>query len=118
MITSRLLMVLAGVVLHASALAGIAAQVESISEEYGNVNTTVTWEQVLELGLEPGSTFTIRFGDKTFQVTLGTTYGDVERGEWIGLITDTGILRLARNFENAAQTLGCEVGDTITISAD
>lgn len=95
--------------------ARVAAQVESITEEYGNVDTDLSWEQVFDLGLEQGSTFTISFGDRTFDVLLGTTYGDVERGEWIGFITDTGVLRLARNFDNAAETLRCKVGDTLFI---
>ncbi len=94
----------------------VAAQVQSITEDYGNVNTNLSWEQVFDLGLEQGSTFTISFEDKTFDVFLGTAYGDVERGEWVGLIADTGVLRLARNFENAAETLGCKVGDTILIT--
>ena len=103
---------------HGPAEASVAAQVEAISEEFGNLDTNVPWEQVVELGLEQGSKFTIRFGDKRFEVALGTTYGDVERGAWVGFITDAGTLRLARNFDNAADTLGCKVGDTITITAD
>ncbi len=111
-------MVIGSFALHMPAEARVAAQVESITEDYGNVDTNVSWEQVVELGLEQGSKFTIRFSDKTFEVQLGTTYGDVERGDWVGLITDTGVLRLARNFDNAADTLGCKVGDTIIITAN
>ena len=107
-----------GFVCHDSAEASVAAVVESISDDFGNVNTSLSWEQVVELGLEQGSAFTIQFGDKRFEVVLGTTYGDVERGAWVGFITDTGTLRLARNYDNAADTLGCKVGDTITITAN
>lgn len=98
-----------------SAEASITARVESITADYGNINTDLSWQQVFDLGLELGSTFTISFGDKTFDVMLGTTYGDVERGAWIGLITNDGKLRLARSFQNAAETLGCNVGDAIVI---
>jgi len=91
------------------------AEVVHISEEYGNIETNATAAALEEIGLSAGDSFPVGFDGKEVRVYLGTTYSDVPRGDWVAFITEAGNLRLARNFENAATTLGVEVGDTLVL---
>ncbi|MDZ7684049.1 MAG: SAM hydroxide adenosyltransferase [Gammaproteobacteria bacterium] len=92
-----------------------AAEVMRIDEQHGNIDTNATAETLDELDLSTGDSFPVRFGDREVTVYLGETYSDVPRGDWIAFITGGGNLRIARNFEDAASTLGVEAGDTITL---
>lgn len=94
----------------------VTGNVAAISAEYGNIDTDLAVSDLEPLELEQGDTFSVSFGDKTFAVYLGTTYSDVPRGDWVAFVTEMGNLRIARNFENAATTLGVEQGDAITLS--
>ena len=51
-----------------------------------------------------------------YEVHLSENYDDVPEGNWIALWRD-GRLRIARNLENAAITLGCKEGDILFIKA-
>ena len=46
---------------------------------------------------------------------MGTTYSDVPRGGWVALLNRDGTLRIARNLENAGETLGAKAGDRLFI---
>ena len=87
------------------------------SEGYGNIYTSFVMADLARLGVTPRSRFIVGKGDRSFVVMLATTYSDVPRGEWVAFITADGTLEVARNFENAAQTLGCSAGDEIFIAA-
>lgn len=94
----------------------VKGNVAAIGAEYGNIDTDLAVSDLEPLGLQKGDSFSVSFGDKTFAVYLGTTYSDVPRGDWVAFVTEMGNLRIARNFENAATTLGVEQGDTIILS--
>ncbi len=89
----------------------------NIAEEFGNINTSVSEEAFDELNVVKGSDFLFTVGETTVTVRLGSSYSDVERGEWIAFFHDLGQLRIARNFENAAETLSVKEGDEITLTA-
>jgi len=89
--------------------------VRAIMSDYGNIDTSFEPADLQSIGVAKGDTFTVGFGDKEFEVYLGDTYSDVPRGDWVAFITADGKLRIARNFENAAQTLGVKEGDKITL---
>lgn len=93
----------------------MSAEVMHVDEEHGNIDTDATMETVAEIGLEKGSSFPVGFGDREFEVYFGDTYSDVPRGDWVAFITSYGNLRIARNYDNAAEALGVKVGDTITL---
>jgi len=94
----------------------VSGTIVGISNDFGNLETSLTEQDVDDLGLSRGASYTLLFKDKTISVHFGTTYSDVEEGKWISFINDLGQLRIARNFENAAQTLNADVGDKLTIS--
>ncbi len=93
----------------------VEVEVIHISEDYGNVDTSGTVETLEELGLMKGNSFPVAFGGTEVMVYLGETYSDVPRGDWVAFVTDQGNIRLARNYENAAATLGVAVGDKVKL---
>lgn len=110
-----LMLVLGSLTVTADEAAEVSGEVLRVSPDYGNIDTDIGLGQVDELKLEKGDTFRIRFKDREFHVTLGTTYSDVAEGEWVAFVTDFGNLRIARNYGNAAETLGVREGDRITL---
>ena len=51
-------------------------------------------------------------------VLLGSSYDDVGRGEWVGIMRAEGVLMVARNLADACKTIGCQVGDRVQISPE
>ncbi|SVA82208.1 uncharacterized protein METZ01_LOCUS135062 [marine metagenome] len=96
---------------------GAYGSITEVSSDFGNINTNIIMKDLEILGIDRRDSFNIMCGNKTVKVVFGTTYSDVPRGEWIGFISWEGILRIARNFENAAQALGCKTGDRVLITA-
>ncbi|MBD3648002.1 MAG: SAM-dependent chlorinase/fluorinase [Pseudomonadales bacterium] len=115
-VAMALLLVLAPLAALAGEAVEVTVEVVSISADYGNIDTDAGLGQVEALKLENGDTFKVRFKDREFPVTLGTTYSDVPEGDWVAFVTDSGSLRIARNYENAAGTLGVREGDRIILS--
>ena len=69
-----------------------------------------------KLNIKKGDRFTVQFGDKKARVLLGTTFGDVPKGEWIAFFKEDGLLKIARNFDIAVKILGCKEGDMVFIT--
>ena len=93
----------------------IPAVVVSISEEYANINTDLSEDQLAAYGITHGSNLVAHYNEQTIQALLGRDYSDVPRGAWIALIEEDGTLQLAISFGNAATQLGCAAGDTLYI---
>lgn len=87
-----------------------------VTENHGNIFTSFVPDDLAKLGIEPGDRFVMTAGDITVSVLLGTEYGDVGQGEWIGIQRAEGVLMIARNYANACETLGCSVGHSLTIT--
>jgi len=95
---------------------GVAfAKITHVGTSYGNLDTAFIQNDLDRLGIKPTTHFMVGMGDKRFRVFLGKTYGDVPRGDWVAFLTAEGRLRIARNYANAAETLGCVVGDEVFI---
>lgn len=110
---TALMLLLVALLAHAGEVEG---SVTDVTADYGNIDTDITYQQLESLGVNAGDEFTIKFGGKRVTAHFGTTYGDVPKGEWVGVLNGMGTLRLARNFANAAETLGVRAGDTLTIA--
>ena len=95
---------------------GALTNVTSINASFGNLETEFTNEDLDALDIKRRSSFWVTFNEKTFKVFYGTTYSDVPQGDWVAFITAEATLRIARNYDSAAQALGCKVGDTIMIT--
>ena len=93
----------------------LAAKVVRISEEYANINTDVSEKALRNWGIADKEQFTVKYKNHTMTVLSGQGYGDVPKGEWVGLIEEDGKLQLAISFGNAATVIGCAVGDTLYI---
>ncbi|XOV86001.1 MAG: SAM hydroxide adenosyltransferase [Pseudomonadota bacterium] len=93
----------------------VITEVVYISDDYGNVAVDAGAEALAELALSRGDTFTVGFGEKEFPIYFGETFSDVPRGDWVAFLTPAGNLLIARNYENAADTLGVSVGDKVTL---
>lgn len=92
---------------------GAYAVVKYIHPAYGNMDIDIIEKDLKKLGIQKRTSFKLSFKDKQVSVFWGDAYGDVPKGEWIAFVTANGTLEIARNFENAAKTLGCKVGDKI-----
>ena len=94
----------------------ITGTIESIAAEYGNLETSLSHEDIETLSLEIGDHFTVAHGDQMITVYFGKTYEDVKKGEWISFLNWEKKLRIAKSFANAAETLDAKAGDDLTIS--
>lgn len=93
------------------------SEVIALSPEHGNIFTGLVAADLDRLGIHAGDRFQMTIRETTVSVLMGSSYGDVERGEWVGIMRAEGVLMVARNFENACETVGCEPGDRIVITA-
>lgn len=103
--------------LAASAIAQsptVATTISQVEAEYANILLDASPNELHELGLTVGTTFTFTHNDRSYTATLVEEYGDVERGEWLGRMWE-GRVELAISFGNACTVLGCNVGDAVTI---
>lgn len=94
---------------------GAYTKVAEVSKDFGNLYTALVESDLISLGIERESNFSVSFKGRAFRGYYGTTYSDVRRGAWVGFLAWDGKFRIARNFENASETLGCEQGDTVFI---
>ncbi|MGV3531835.1 MAG: SAM hydroxide adenosyltransferase [Chthoniobacteraceae bacterium] len=76
-----------------------------------------TADDLGQLGLKPRQRLLVEANGKSFEALWGTEYSDVPEGEGVVFLTGDGLLRIARNFANAAATLGVKESDYITIRA-
>ena len=93
----------------------VQGKVITVSQDYGNLDTSFTPKDIKGLGVNAGDSFQVGFGGKRFEVYLGQAYSDVPKGDWVAFFTQAGTLRIARNLDNAAKTLGVKEGDALTL---
>ena len=127
MVLHRRMLVLLSAVVLASLAGGCAALkptpkplpavVVYISEEYANVNTDLTQERLATIGITHGTRLNVTYRRHDVEALLGSSYSDVERGDWIAQIEEDGTMQLAISFGHAAIELGCNVGDTLFVQA-
>ena len=94
----------------------VTGTIESVAAEYGNLETSLSYEDIETLSLEIGDHFTVAHGGQRITVYFGKTYEDVQKGEWISFLNWEKKLRIAKSFANAAETLDAKAGDYLTIS--
>ena len=94
----------------------ISGTVESISTEYGNLETSITLETLGSLGIKVNDHFVMDYKGAKITLYFGKTYSDVESGDWVSFINWENKLRIDRNQKNAAEKLSAEVGNTDKIT--
>lgn len=80
---------------------GVATGYVVYINQYGNIIVNVTQENLEELAVDVGDDVNITIGNKTQKIKIGTTYGDVEEGEFVCFVAANDILEIAINFGNA-----------------
>ncbi len=94
---------------------GAYASITLVHPTYGNMDTEFIEADFKRLGIDRKTRFLLKFKDKEVTVYLGSAYSDVPRGHWVAAITGKGVVKIARNHEHAAKTLGCKAGDKVFI---
>ena len=92
-------------------------RVTAIHPVYGNLTLDFQPADLARLGIEPGATFALDAGGRTFRVVYGKTFGSVLRGDWVGFPDPEGRFTVAINRGNAATTAGLKIGDPVTLRA-
>jgi hypothetical protein len=93
------------------------AKILYCASQGGSVDTEFTAADLAKLGIAPGAQFQATCKGKTVTVRYGTRYSDVPQDDWVAFIRAEGQrLRLARNYANAVEVLGCAAGDAVTIA--
>jgi DinB superfamily/SAM hydroxide adenosyltransferase C-terminal domain len=95
---------------------GAYGTVTRVELPFGNLDTSIVESDVLSIGIAPKDTFQVRCRDKTVDILLGSSFGDVPVGEWVAVFSLQGTLRIARSFASAAEASGCKAGDSLFIS--
>ncbi len=84
-------------------------------DRFGNVQTSLTGEQLGALGLRPGTRLAVRSADAHWEIPYEQTFGSVPAGRLVAFVDSAGLLALAINGGNAASQLGLAPGDPLTI---
>ena len=85
-------------------------------DDFGNLVTNISLENLLEVGIEEGGSLRVEIGGRKLDLRLCTAYGEAAPGEILTLIGGTGFLEVSVNMGNASQTLGCGVGEPVRIT--
>ncbi|MCY3772224.1 MAG: SAM-dependent chlorinase/fluorinase [Gemmatimonadetes bacterium] len=102
----------------AAEVAMINVEISSISEEYANINTNATSDQLMEAGFASDGWISITHNEQTMVMPMVADYGDVAEGAWLARIDEeSGTLQIAVNGGNAATDLGAAVGDMLHVMA-
>ncbi len=96
----------------------INAEIASISEEFANINTNLTSDQLMEAGFASDGWISVTHNEQTIAMPMVTDYADVAEGAWLARMDeDAGTLQIAINGGNAATDIGAAVGDMLHIMA-
>ena len=102
----------------AADVAMINVEVTSISEEFANINTNATSDQLMEAGFAADGWISITHNEQTLVMPMVTEYGEVAEGAWLARMDEeSGTLQIAINGGNAATDIGAAVGDMLHVMA-
>jgi hypothetical protein len=102
----------------AADVAMINVEVTSISEEFANINTNATSDQLMEAGFTADGWISVHHNEHTMVMPMVADYGDVAEGAWLARIDEeSGTLQIAINGGNAATDIGAAVGDMLHVMA-
>jgi S-adenosylmethionine hydrolase len=85
-------------------------------DDFGNVITNITKENLDKIGVEPKEMLYIKLNSTVMNLTFCTVYSDVPTNCPSALIGSHDFLEIAANQGNAARKLRAQVGHIITVS--
>lgn len=83
-------------------------------DQFGNVETNISPEELSALGVSPGDTVTVKVGATLHSLPWVTSYGDVGEGEPLIHVDSVGLIALAVRGGRADEDLN--VGDGVAVS--
>jgi len=86
-------------------------------DRFGNLETSFVGADLDRLGLQTGDFLTLAAGDTAVDVFLGESFFDVQMGEWVAFLSQSGRLMVGRSYASAASTLDVSVDAGIQIQA-
>jgi len=102
----------AKVSLKADKLHGEAVHID----DFGNIITNITKENLSQLGAKPKETLNVKLSSAAINLPFCAAYGDVPTNRHLALIGSHDFLEIAVNQGNAARKLRTQVGQSITVS--
>lgn len=98
--------------------AGAEAEAEVVTADaFGNVQLSLTAEQLASLGLRSGGQLALDLAGGRVAVPYRETFASVGRGELVAHIDSAGLLAVAVNGGNAQHRLGVHPGTVLRLSA-
>ena len=94
----------------------IGGNVRLLRPLYGNIYTNFVPDDLKAIDIELSDTFAIHHKASTHKVTYAKAYSDVPYGEWVAFVDLEGYVQISRNYANAADTIGAQVGDPLLIT--
>ncbi|MEV0403424.1 SAM-dependent chlorinase/fluorinase [Actinoallomurus sp. NPDC050550] len=85
-------------------------------DRFGNVQLSVTADDLHRIGAVSGTSLTMTLGRRTLTVPYGETFASAAPGELVAYVDSVGCLALAVNSGNAAQRLGLPPGAHVRVS--
>jgi S-adenosylmethionine hydrolase len=85
-------------------------------DDFGNIISNISKEDVEKVGIIAGSTLLVRLGNKTVTLPFCSAYGNVPAGASLVLIGGSNFLEVAVNQDSAFRTFGAKVGDKFCAS--
>ena len=86
------------------------------TDDFGNLITNISTEDLKKVKLKDGASFHIKLGDKTLTLRLCSAYGEVPQQEPLAIIGSSGFLEVAVNQGNASEKFQIKTGDPVSIS--
>jgi S-adenosylmethionine hydrolase len=83
--------------------------------QYGDIIVNITQQDFDALGIKVGDYANVTIGDKTQKIKVGTTYGDVPKGDWVCFISSNEVLEIAINCENANEFFQTELNSMVEL---
>ncbi len=85
-------------------------------DRYGNVETNVSPDDLLGVGLSPGDTVTLRIGAGVHNLVWSAAYGDVEEGEGLLHVDSSGLIAIAVRAGRADERFDLVEGVSVTLA--
>ena len=93
-----------------------AGNIRLIRPLYGNIYTNFVKDDLEKLGINLSDSFEISHKQQTHNITYAKAYSDVPYGEWVAFIDPEGYVQVSRNYANASETLGANIGEPLLIT--
>jgi hypothetical protein len=94
---------------------GVARGTVIRADDYGNIVTNITGDDLERIGLETGDMAEITIGKARFAAPRKVTYSDVPQGDRLVLIQSSGYVEMAVNTGNLAKAIGEGVHAEVTV---